>query len=195
MESPRGHIRAVSGSGDQPGEAGTQPPSTDPAVFVAALRDASEHESRKEELLEAKTRGVVTVAGAYFAIVQTATFTASGTLGKLEASARTWVVGLALVAIATLALAIVAAVKQHWPRKHWSLSSSQIGDDMVDLLDGKLDQREALRKLGGQYAKVTSSRQKANEGRVSQYYEAGVFSLLAVIATTAELIVALVTRI
>jgi len=137
----------------------------------------------------------VTVAGAYFAIVQTATFAASGTLGKLDGAARTVTVALALAAITTLGIAIVAAVKQHWPRKHWSLSSSQIGDDMLDLLDGKVDQREALRKLGGQYARVTSSRQAANKQRVSQYYEAAVFSLLAVIATTAELIVALVSRI
>lgn len=189
-------MRSVPGSKGKPDDTdGPTTTSTDPAAFLSALREAAEHESRKEEILEGKTRGVVTVAGAYFAIVQTATFSASGTLGALNGAARDWTVALALIAIATLAVAIVAAVKQHWPRKHWSLSSTQIGDDMMDLLDGKVDQREALRKLGGQYAKVTNSRLEANKQRVGQYYEAAVFSLLAVIATTAELIVALVTRI
>ncbi len=158
------------------------------------MREAADHESAKEERLESKTRATVTVAGAYFAIVQTATFSASGTLGKLEGAALAWTVGLALLAIVTLAIAIFAAVKQQWPRKHRSLPSRKIGQEILDLVDGKLEQREALRTLIGRYARVTKIRQEANDQRVKQYYEAGVFSLLAVIATTAELIVSLVTR-
>jgi hypothetical protein len=195
MESSPRHIRPVSGTGDQPGDAGgPTSPSPDPAHLLSAMREAAEHESAKEERLEGKTRATVAVAGAYFAIVQTATFSASGTLGRLEGAALNWTVGLAIAAIVTLGIAIFAAVKQQWPREHRSLPSPKIGQEILDLVDGKLDEREALRTLIGRYARVTKTRQKANDQRVKQYAEAGVFSLLAVIATTTELIVSLVTR-
>lgn len=158
------------------------------------MREAADHESAKEERLENKTRATVSVAGVYFAIVQTAVFSASDTLGKLEGSALAWTVGIALCAIVTLGIAIFAAVKQQWPREHRSLPSAKIGQEALELWDGKLDQREALRTMLGRYARITKIRKEVNDQRVKQYYEAGVFSLLAVIATTAELIVSLLTR-
>jgi hypothetical protein len=196
MESSRGHIRPVGPGQSQEDDAGGPPsPSVDPSPFLAALREAAEHENRKEELFEGKTRGIVTVAGAYFAIVQTAAFSASGTLGPLEGGGRDWTVGLAIGAIVMLAIAIASAVKQQWPREHKSLPSKKIGQDLADLLNGKQSQRDAVYQLAKRYAGVTKSRLDANNQRVEQYYAAAGFSILAVLVTTAELAVSLLTRI
>lgn len=196
MESSPSHIRDVSQVEDQPGGGdGPASQSPDPGPFLSALREAAEHESHKEELVGGKTRGVVTVAGAYFAVVQTATFSASGTLGPLEDGGRIWTIGLAVGAIAFLALAIGFAVAQQWPRKHKSLSSKKIGQDLTDLLNGKQSQRDAVHQLARRYAEVTKSRLKANNQRLELYYAAAAFSILAVAMTTVEIAVSLITRI
>jgi len=197
MESSRGHIRAVTGTDQPGGTGGASPPSLDPTPFLSALREASEHESHKEEVLEGKTRGIVTVAGAYFAIVQTVTFSATDTLGQLEGSGRAWVIRLAIGAVVLLAFAIAAAIRQHWPKQHGSLPSKEIGQELLNLLYGARTpetERDAVKKLAQHYGGVTKSRHEANEDRVRQYYATGVLSLLAITATTAELIVSLVTR-
>jgi hypothetical protein len=192
MESSPSHIQPVPKPGDPGGEI---PPSLDPAPFLSALREAAEHESHKEDLVGGKTRGIVTVAGAYFAVVQTAAFSASGTLGKLEDWGRSWTIWLAVGAIACLAIAIAFAVAQQWPKKHKALSSKKIGQDLTDLLNGKKSQRDAVYQLAQRYAEVTKSRVKANNQRLGLYYAAAVFSVLAVVVTTAELAVSLVSRI
>ena len=191
MESSRSHIQPV----PKPGDGDAAPPLPDPAPFLSALREAAEHESHKEDLVGGKTRGIVTVAGAYFAVVQTAAFSASGTLGKLEDWGRAWTIWLAIGAIVFLALAIGFAVAQQWPRKHKALSSKKIGQDLTDLLNGKKSQRDAIYQLAQRYAEVTKSRAKANSQRLGLYYAAAVFSILAVMVTTAELAVSLVSRI
>jgi hypothetical protein len=187
------HIRAVSNN-PEPEDSGSSSPPPDVSALLTALREAAAHESDKEERLENKTRAAVTIAGAYFAIVQTATFSSSGALGKLEGSSRTWTISLAIAAIVALAIAIFAAVKQQWPRKHRSLPSRKIGEEVLDVYDEKLDEREVLRTLVGRYARVTKTRKIANDQRVKQYNETGIFCLLAIVATSAELIVALLTR-
>src|SRR5262245_5698583 len=129
VESSRGHIQAVGPEVQSAGADGPPSVSPDPSPFLSALREASEHESHKEELVGGKTRGIVTVAAAYFAVVQTAAFSASGTLGKLEDWGRAWTIWLAVGAIVFLGLAIGFAVAQQWPRKHKALSSKKIGQD------------------------------------------------------------------
>lgn len=195
MESSRSHIQSVPKEGGDPGVSGAVSPSVDPAPFLSALREAADHESHKEDLVGGKTRGMVTVAGAYFAIVQTATFSASGTLGKLEGGGRSWTIWLAVGAIALLALALTFAVIQQWPRKHKALPSKKIGQDLTDLLNGKQTQRDAVYQLAKRYAEVTKSRLKANNQRLGMYYATAVFAILAVIVTTTELAVSLISRI
>src|SRR5262249_53240563 len=134
---------------------------------------------------------------AYFAIVQTVTFSGANSLGHLEGNARAWTIRLAIGAVGLLALAIAAAILQHWPKKHGSLPSKEIGQDLLNLLYGARSneaEREALKQLAQHYGGVTKSRHKANENRVNQYYCAAILSLLAITVTTAELIVSLVTR-
>ena len=190
MESSRGHIQAVPGSSDE-----IEAPGVDPMPFLSALQEAADHESRKEDLAGGKTRGIVTVAAAFFAVVQTATFSASGTLGPLAGGGRSWTIWLAVGAMAMLAIAIGFAVAQQWPRDHKSLNSKKIGQDLTDLLNGKQTQREAVHMLARRYAEVTKSRVKINNQRIKLYYAAAVFSILAVIVTTAELAVSLISRI
>jgi hypothetical protein len=196
MESSPSHIRAV--AEDQPGGAGGPPaPSPDPGPFLAALREASEHESHKEEVLGGKTRGVVAIAGAYFAVVQTAAFAGADTLGVLEGGGKDWVIRLAIGAVGFLALAIAAAVRQQWPKKQGSLPSQEIGEDLLKLLYGPQSEaahRDALRELAQHYAGVTTTRHKANKKRLRQYYAAALLSLFAIAATSAELIVSLLSR-
>jgi hypothetical protein len=192
MESSPSHIQPVPKPGDPGGEIS---PTLDPAPFLSALREAAEHESHKEDLVGGKTRGIVTVSGAYFAVVQTAAFSASGTLGKLEGWGRGWTIWLAVGAIACLATAIAFAVAQQWPKKHKALSSKKIGQDLTDLLNGKKSQRDAVYQLAQRYAEVTKSRAKANNQRLGLYYAAAISSVLAVVVTTAELAVSLVSRI
>jgi hypothetical protein len=199
MESSPSHIRPVSGVGDQqPGDTGgPSSPSPDPTPFLAALREASEHESQKEDLLGGKTRGIVTVAGAYFAVVQTVAFSGATTLGKLEGGARTATIWFAISAVVFLALAIAAAIRQQWPKKQGSLPTDEIGEVLTKLLyasDGRRGEREALKELAEHYAGVAETRYEANKARVRQYYVAAILSLLAIAATTAELIVSLLSR-
>jgi hypothetical protein len=192
MESSRGHIRAVPGSDAPSSPEGPRSPNPEP--LLEALREAAAYESEKEERLENKTRAVVTIAGAYFAIVQTAVFSSSGTLGELKGAGLAWTVGIAIGAVISLGIAIVAAVKQQWTRKHRSLPAPKMGQEILDLMDGKLSEREVLRTMSGRYSRITKIRRAANDQRVKQFNEAGAFSLLAVILTTAELIVALLIR-
>ncbi|HEY6731914.1 MAG TPA: hypothetical protein VI039_12940 [Solirubrobacterales bacterium] len=192
VESPRGHIQPV--PDDNPvGRPPSIDPSVDPGPFLSALREAAEHESHKEELVGGKTRGIVTAAGAYFAVVQTAAF--SGALGRLEGTGRAWTIGLAIGAMALLSLALLVAVAQQWPRTHDSLPSRKIGQDLTDLLNGKKTQKVAIYDLATRYAGVTASRYRVNNQRLKLYYAAAVLSVLAVGATTAELAVSLATRI
>jgi hypothetical protein len=192
MESSS-HIQPVPEPDDKGGP--SLPPSVDPMPFLAALREAADHESHKEDLVGGKTRGIATVAGAYFAVVQTAALSASGTLGELDGSGRTWTIGLAVTAIVFLSLAIAFAVAQQWPREHKALSSKKVGQDLTDLLNGKKTQRDAVYQLAKRYAEVTKSRVKANNQRVGLYYATAVFSIAAVVVTTAELAVSLISRI
>jgi hypothetical protein len=198
MESSPRHIKDASQAREERGGAGgPTSPSSDPAPFLSALREASEYESQKEELIGGKTRGIVTVAGAYFAIVQTVTFAGAETLGKLEGRGRDWTIYLAIGAVVLLASAIAAAIRQQWPKDHGSLPTEKIGEDLLDLLygsGGNEQEREALQKLAEHYGGVADTRHEANEERVRQYYVAAVLSLLAIAATTAELIVSLLSR-
>jgi hypothetical protein len=148
-------------------------------------------------LIGGKTRGIVTVAGAYFAIVQTVTFAGADTLGKLEGDGRDWTIRLAIAAVVLLALAIAAAIRQQWPKDHGSLPTDEIGEDLFELLhgDGSAEsEKKALQELAQHYGGVADTRHEANKDRVRQYYAAAVLSLLAIAATTAELIVSLLSR-
>lgn len=194
MGSSRSHIHPVSSSGEiGTGEAGSSTP-PDPGPFLAALREAADHESSKEERVEQKTRGIVTISGAYFAIVQTVAFSSAAVVGKLEGDGRTWTIALAVAAIAALAWGVAAAIRQQWPREHQSLPSEKIGQDLLALLYGSGDNREAVKKLAEHYAGVTNSRITANRARVHMYYVCAAACLSAVGLTTTELVVALLTR-
>jgi hypothetical protein len=158
------------------------------------MREAADHESHKEALAGSKVRGAVTVAGAYFAVVQTATFASSGTLGPLSGDGRIWTIALAVGAIAALAVAIGFAVAHQWPRDHAALNSLKIGEDLTGLLNGEKSEQEAVYELARRYAEVTESRLDANNQRLEMYYATAVFSGLAVLLTTAEIAVSLLTR-
>jgi len=148
-------------------------------------------------LVGGKTRGIVTVAGAYFAVVQTVTFSGATTLGKLEGDGRTWTIWLAISAVVFLALAIGAAIKQQWPKEQGSLPTDEIGEILTKLLyagGGQAQERDALKGLAEHYAGVAETRYEANKTRVRQYYAAAVLSLFAIAVTTAELIVSLLSR-
>lgn len=186
MESSRGHIRAV----DPPK---TPEPAVDPTPFLDALKEAADHESKKEELVGGKTRGIVTVTAAYFAVVQTASFASAG-LGSLSGAGKTLTVAFAVGAIAFLAVAIAFAVAQQWPREHRSLPFEKIGQDMTDLLNGKTTQRDAVYELARNYAEVTETRNAANTQRLGLYYATSAFCLSAATMTTAEIAVSLLSR-
>jgi hypothetical protein len=196
MESSPRHIRPVPGAGNQPGDAGgPTSPSPDVAPFLSAMREAAEHESRKEDLAGSKTRGAITVAGAYFAVVQTAAFASSGTLGSLAGNGRVWTIALAVGAILALTAAIGFAVAQQWPRDHTSLNYMEIGEDLTRLLNGERTEPQAVYDLARRYAEVAESRLKANNQRLGLYYATAVFCGFAVVLTTAEIAVSLLTRI
>ncbi len=168
---------------------------TDFSPFLSALREAAEHEIHKEDVAGEKTRNAVTVGGAYFAVVQTATFASSGTLGALGGGGRTWTVALAVGAVLALGAAICFAVAQQWPRKHKALNSWEIGEDLTELLNGDRTNQQAIYDLATRYAEVTDSRLRANTQRLGLYYWASAFSALAVVLTTAEITVSLLARI
>lgn len=196
VESSRGHIRVVPGSEQSSGGAGDPPrPSADLTPFVSALREASEHENRKEELAGEKTRSAITIAGAYFAVVQTATFASSGTLGALEGWGKTWTIALAVGAVLALGAAICSAVIQQWPREHKALNSFEIAEDLTELLNGERTNDQATYDLANRYWEVTDSRQKANSQRLRLYYLTAAFSTFAVALTTVEIAVSLLSRI
>jgi hypothetical protein len=186
MESSRGHIHAVE-------EPRASTPQADPTPFLDALREAADYESKKEELVGGKTRGIVTVTAAYFAVVQTASF-ASAALGPLTGAGKTLTVAFSVGAIAFLAVAIAFAVAQQWPREHRSLPFEKIGQDLTDLLNGKTSQREAVHELARNYAEVAETRTTANNQRLGLYYATAAFCLSTAAMTTAELAVSLLSR-
>lgn len=193
MEAPQSNIQAAS---ESPARSKRQPDAApDPKPLLSALREAADHESYKEELVGGKTRSAVAMAGAYFAVVQTATFSASGTLGELHGSGRNLTVGLAIGAMGILAITIALAVWQQWPKEHKSFASKQIGQELTELLNGTRTQRDAVYRLATQYAAITNSRLTTNTRSVKQYYATAAFGLLAVLVTTGELAVSLLTRV
>jgi hypothetical protein len=71
----------------------------------------------------------------------------------------------------------------------------EIGEDLTTLLNGEKAEHEAVYVLATRYAEVTESRREANNQRLGLYYATAAFSGLAVALTTAEITVALLTRI
>jgi hypothetical protein len=197
MDQPR-TMRAVP-TGDEPEQApgGRSPGTADPSPFLEALSTAAEHEFAVSERLDTKTRQVIAVAGAFFTIVQTVAF-GSFAASEITKGEQTWMLSLAVAAIVALAAAVIASARQQQPLKVGELPYKKVGDDLVALLGKSADsedERAAIKRLAEHYAGMIKSRRTKNKKRLSRYGVAAWLSAVAVLITTAELLVALTARI
>jgi len=194
VEGRRDHTRQVlEKEGGQSGQGATHDAtsSTDVALFVDALKSAAEHEFEVADRLDTRTRQAIAVAGIFFAIVQTVVFGSLG-LRQLGTVERSWVIVIALVAVGLLGLTALASAYQKASIKAGELPVATVVDDMNALYD-QGDSR-ATGRLGEYYAGMVEERREANDARLDRYRLTLVLAIGTIVATSAELVVALAAR-
>ncbi len=193
-EGPRDHTRQVrEKEGGQPGQGGTHgtTSSTEVGLLVDALKSAAEHEFDVGDRLDASTRRAITVAGIFFPIVQTVVFGGLG-LRQLGPVERSWVIVIALIAVGLLGLTALASAYHQASIKTGELPVARVVDDMNALYD-QGDSR-ASGRLGEYYAGMVEERREANDARLHRYRLTVGLAMGTMVATSAELVVALTAR-
>jgi hypothetical protein len=157
--------------------------------LLPSLQAAIQREDANAERLDAKTRQLLALVGALFAVVQTLAF-ASYRQGKLGAADRVWLAGLALGAMSLLTASALASFRQQAALEVRDLDMGRIGD----FIDSPSD-HEILRELCRDHLTALWSRRDANLKRRNRYQATLLLATPAIVVIAAELIVAVAARI
>jgi hypothetical protein len=110
---------------------------------------------------------------------------------NLSGPEKDWMIGLAIGAVAMLALAALATIKADATVDSRDLPLADLENDLNAAYDGDPD---VTGRLGGYYLGVVRTRREANDTRRRWYKRARLVVALSLLATVAELIVSLVSR-
>ncbi|NLG66021.1 MAG: hypothetical protein GX537_10495 [Actinobacteria bacterium] len=168
------------------------------ATQLSILLDAAmaiiDEEFKRSERLDAKSRNMITVAGAFFAVVQAVVATlVNETLGETATqSASSLVLWLMVAAgVATIGLGIAFA---------WSYEAWRLRDDEALGVKTIQDYREAAyagnpavgAKLVDAYARIAEDRRRVNAERADAVHKAAIACGLAMLLIGTELVLAFV---
>lgn len=173
-------------------------PGDNSATQLSILLDAAtaliDEEFKRSERLDAKSRNMVTVAGAFFAVVQAVVVGfINETLGATATQpASPFILWLAIAAgVATLGLGIALV---------WSYEAWRLRDDETLRVKTIRDYRDAAyegnpvvgAKLVDAYARIAEKRREVNEERAKAVDAAAIACIIAMLLIGTELVLAFV---
>jgi hypothetical protein len=156
---------------------------------IGILRARIDEEFRISERLDSKGRQLFTLAAGFFAAVQAVAFTALGN-EHLAASSRVVLLAFTLVAAAVLVLVGHRLANSEEPLKESDIPP----DDLVGWLESGENQEQVLLRLVGALSEVAKSRATNNATRKNRYDELQYIARWSLIASGAELLVAILVR-
>lgn len=156
------------------------------AVYDVA-RAAIAQQFQVSERLDNKARGIVTIAGAWFALVQAFAASAFNVVG-LDARWTHWIVGTAAGGALALLVSIVLASRVWTLRRDHDIGPEGLVELRKDLLSGHDD------KLLVHYAVTLRDRAANNKSRTKWYRRAQAVWYLAMLLPLAELGIAFAAR-
>jgi hypothetical protein len=160
----------------------------DLSPLLDALTAAIQREDTNAERLDAKTRQLLALVGALFAVVQAIAF-ASYRQGKLGGGDRLTIAILAFAAMVLLASAALASFRQQ--------SALKVDDLDLIRMSEFIERRETtdiLAELCKDHLTALWSRRNANLERTNRYQLTFLFASPAIVVIAAELIVAIAVR-
>jgi hypothetical protein len=163
----------------------------DVSLLVDALKSSAAQEFSIAERLTAKTRQTFALAVGFFTIVQTVAFN-SFAQAEISDAEKTRMLVLAISAIACLALAAATTV-----RADALVASADLDTDEIKrfLKSAYAGDKDIPARLAESYMTIVDTRRKANAVRRDRYRSTVWVAGLSIAITTAELILALVSRI
>lgn len=173
---------------------GAERPPVSPAEvgpLLDALQKAADHEFLVAERLDAKVRQVLTVAGLFFTIVQTVTFTAYRS-DRIGGNERWWLIVLAIVALGLLGMAALASLRHQRPIAVGELPLEGVQDELTRAY--KYGDTAYPARLAGFYLTMAGTRRRGNEDRYRRYRATTFLAGLAILAAGGEFILALAAR-
>lgn len=173
-----------------PQTGGTSGPPEDAGRVVDTLRASAEQELTIAERLSSKARQAFALAAGVFVVAQTVAF-GSFQPDNISDREQDWMIGLAIGAVAMLALAAFATIKADATVDSRDLPLGKLEDDLNAAYEGDTD---VTGRLGGYYLGVVRTRREANDTRRTWYKRARFVVALSLLATVAELIVSLAAR-
>jgi len=187
-DQPR-HLRPADKSEADP-TAGGGDGHGDAVTIVDALKSSADQELTIAERIASKSRQAFALGAGVFVVAQTVAF-GNFDANKISTRDQHWIIVLAIVAVFILALAAAAALKADSTVASGDLPLDALAEDLNAAYEGDED---VVGRLGGYYLGVVRTRRNANVTRVEWYKQARLAVLFSLVATTAELIFALVAR-
>lgn len=158
--------------------------------LVDALRSSADQELTIAERVSGKARQAFALGAGFFVISQTVAFGGFETR-NIHPYEKYWIIGLAIGAVAVLALAAFATIKADATVGSRDLPLAKLEADLNAAYEGDED---VVGRLGGYYLGVVRSRREANDARRNWYGCARFMVMVSLFATVAELIVSLIAR-
>jgi dihydroorotase-like cyclic amidohydrolase len=166
-------------------------PSADLSALLDVLKAAVQREDVIADRLDGKTRQLLALVGVLFAIVQTVAF-GSFRQGAIGTHERVAIIALGFAAIGLLALAALASFRQQAALRVADLSLERAA---ALIKEAALAGTDVVAELCRDHITLLWSRRKANVARANRYQLTRLISSVAVMVITAELVVALASRI
>ena len=142
------------------------------------------------ERLASKARQAFALGAGVFVVAQTVAF-GSFDVKKISTREQHWIIGLAIAAVLVLGIAAVATLQADATVTSGDLP---LGDLENDLNAAYAGDQEVVGRLGGYYLGVVRTRRDANTTRRRWYGRARWLVTLSLLATTVELVFALISR-
>jgi hypothetical protein len=177
---PEGTAMTIQG-GHGPGDAGK---------LIDALRSSADQELTIAERLASKARQAFALGAGFFVVAQTVAF-GNFDVKKISTREQHWIIGLAVMAVVILGVAAVATLKADATVTSGDLPLEKLEMDLNAAYEGDED---VIGRLGGYYLGVVRTRRDANTMRRRWYGWARRAAALSLLATTVELVFALIAR-
>jgi hypothetical protein len=186
-----GDAPSFGGGGDRDGDrlGGGDPPPLGLEYLFEITRSEVETQFRISERIDSKARNLFALTAAIFAAAQ-ALALRPDVLRNLE-DGRTGLLTYAIIAGVLVGLALLTTAFTLFARKDKSLEPDPLMDWLNEIDSGDKDEREIAQELISSYITLLRERRARNVDRARDLSFVQFFSVLAIVASMVELIVAL----
>jgi hypothetical protein len=188
-DGPR-QLRPAAGHTSEVPAGGGQGP-VDAAKIVDVLKASADQELTIADQLSTKARQAFALGAGVFVVAQTVAF-GNFDAKKISTREQHWIIALAIFAVLILGLAAIATLRADSTVVSGDLPLSKLEGDLNAAYAGDGD---VVGRLGEYFLGVVRSRRAANSTRRSWYGKARLAVAASLLATTAELVFALIARI